>query len=205
MKRGVTSMYKNRENLLKTYTSDDEEDELDGGSQPSSPILVHKSPSTIVQGPAEWIGITTNSEEDCSYSSADNSESQLEYSENNFSEWNEYITPILNSNCAIGDRSEWLWTAAKENATKLFIRNSFRFDVWFSFLFPSQLHHLGWARCEKGRNVCAGHFIGDNKTSRSHSGCMRLRIHWSCIQSSLIISTGLLPSLWSEWRIVAKN
>lgn len=104
MKRatGVSSMYssKNRENLLKTYTSDDEEDEVDGGSQPLSPTLVHKSSS----GPAEWIGITTNSEEDCSYSSADNSDSQLEYSENNFCEWNDYITPILNSNCAIGDR-----------------------------------------------------------------------------------------------------
>lgn len=102
---GVSSMYKNRENLLKTYTSDDEEDEIDGGSQP---ILVHKplQPSSLAQGPAEWIGITTNSEEDCSYSSADNSESQLEYSENNFCESNDYITPILNSNCAIGDRSE---------------------------------------------------------------------------------------------------
>lgn len=110
---GVSSMYnkKNRENLLKTYTSDDEEDEIDGESQPSSPTLVHKPllaqpPPSLVQGPAEWIGITTNSEEDCSYSSADNSESQLEYSENNFCEWNDYVTPMLNSNCAIGDRSE---------------------------------------------------------------------------------------------------
>lgn len=108
---GASSMYnKNRENLLKTYTSDDEEDEIDGGSQPSSPTLAHKpvlgSPP-LVQGPAEWIGITTNSEEDCSYSSADNSESQLEYSENNFCEWNDYVTPILSSNCAIGDRSEY--------------------------------------------------------------------------------------------------
>lgn len=108
---GASSMYtKNRENLLKTYTSDDEEDEIDGGSQPSSPTLAHKPlappPSSLVQGPAEWIGITTNSEEDCSYSSADNSGSQLEYSENNFCEWNDYVTPILNSNCAIGDRGE---------------------------------------------------------------------------------------------------
>lgn len=109
---GVSSMYnKTRENLLKTYTSDDEEDEIDGGSQPSSPSLAHKPllaspPPSLVQGPAEWIGITTNSEEDCSYSSADNSESQLEYSENNFCEWNDYVTPMLNSNCAIGDRSE---------------------------------------------------------------------------------------------------
>lgn len=117
MKRaaGVSSIYKNRDNLLKSYTSDDEEDEIDGESQPSSPTLAHKPlltsspPSSMVQGPAEWIGITTNSEEDCSYSSADNSESQLEYSENNFCEWNDYVTPILNSNSAIGDRSEcWL-------------------------------------------------------------------------------------------------
>lgn len=105
---GVASIFKNRDSLLKTYTSDDEEDEID---VPSSPTLAHKpllaSPSpTLVQGPAEWIGITTNSEEDCSYSSADKSESQLEYSENNFCEWNDYVTPMLNSNCAIGDRSE---------------------------------------------------------------------------------------------------
>lgn len=111
---GVSSMYnKNRENY---HTSDDEEDEVDGGSQPSSPTLAHKSPPPSLvhhQGPAEWIGITTNSEEDCSYSSADNSESQLEYSENNFCEWNDYVTPILNSNCAIGDRSEWFWAPKK--------------------------------------------------------------------------------------------
>lgn len=145
---GVSSMYnktnKNRENLLKTYTSDDEEEdeEIDGGSQPSSPTLVHKSTSSLVQGPAEWIGITTNSEEDCSYSSADNSESQLEYSENNFCEWNDYVTPILNSNCAIGDRSECgsffyflFMFLAKSNASSSF----------FSIKCPySKLYHLGW-------------------------------------------------------------
>lgn len=105
MKRaaGVASMFKSRDKPLKTYTSDDEEDELDGAA--SSPTLSPPPPS-LVQGPAEWIGITTNSEEDCSYSSADNSESQLEYSENNFCEWNDYVTPILSSNCAIGDRGE---------------------------------------------------------------------------------------------------
>ncbi|XP_031641135.1 putative homeodomain transcription factor [Contarinia nasturtii] len=89
--------------ILKRYTSDEEEDEADG-SQPSSPNLAHK-PIGEGSSAAEWIGITTNSEE-CSYSSADNSESQLEYSENNSCEWNDYVMPtvILNSNCAIGDR-----------------------------------------------------------------------------------------------------
>lgn len=102
-----TPVFNKRDNL-KRYTSDeeDEEDEADGGSQQSSPTLAHK---TMGEGTSnEWIGITTNSE-DCSYSSADNSESQLEYSENNGCEWNDYVTPtvILNSNCAIGDRSEY--------------------------------------------------------------------------------------------------
>lgn len=104
----VAPVYSKRENL-KRYTSDeeDEEDEIDGESQPSSPILAHKPISEGTTAAAEWIGITTNSEE-CSYSSADNSESQLEYSENNGCEWNDYVTPtvILNSNCAIGDRSK---------------------------------------------------------------------------------------------------
>lgn len=94
----------NRDNL-KRYTSDEEDEEDEGGSQASSPLLAHKPDGT--PSASEWIGITTNSEE-CSYSSADNSESQLEYSENNGCEWNEYVTPIviLNSNCAIGDRSK---------------------------------------------------------------------------------------------------
>lgn len=103
---GVTPVFNNVDNL-KRYTSDeeDEEDEIDGGSQPPSPTLPHKPEGA--SSAAEWIGITTNSEE-CSYSSADNSESQLEYSENNCGEWNDYVTPavILNSNCAISDRSE---------------------------------------------------------------------------------------------------
>lgn len=103
----VQSVFSNRDNL-KRYTSDeeDEEDEADGESQPSSPTLAHKPLGDGTSSAAEWIGITTNSEE-CSYSSADNSESQLEYSENNGCEWNDYVTPtvILNSNCAIGDRS----------------------------------------------------------------------------------------------------
>lgn len=103
-----TPVFSNRDNL-KRYTSDeeDEEDEVDGGSQQSSPTLAHKVMGEGTSSAAEWIGITTNSEE-CSYSSADNSESQLEYSENNGCEWNDYVTPtvILNSNCAIGDRSE---------------------------------------------------------------------------------------------------
>lgn len=104
----IASTFNNRDSL-KRYTSDeedeDEEDEVDGGSQPSSPTLAHKI-GDGTSSAAEWIGITTNSEE-CSYSSADNSESQLEYSENNGCEWNDYVTPtvILNSNYAIGDRS----------------------------------------------------------------------------------------------------
>lgn len=105
-----TPVFSNRDNL-KRYTSDeeDEEDEVNGGSQQSSPTLAHK-PIEGTSSAAEWIGITTNSEE-CSYSSADNSESQLEYSENNGCEWNDYVTPtvILNSNCAIGDRSKSIW------------------------------------------------------------------------------------------------
>lgn len=104
----VQPVYSNRDNL-KRYTSDeeDEEDEVDAESQPSSPTLAHKPLADGTSSAAEWIGITTNSEE-CSYSSADHSESQLEYSENNGCEWNDYATPtvILNSNCAIGDRSE---------------------------------------------------------------------------------------------------
>lgn len=109
LKRGsVAPVFNNLDNL-KRYTSDedDEEDEIDGGSQPSSPTIPHKPIGEGTSAAAEWIGITTNSEE-CSYSSADNSESQLEYSENNGGEWNDYVTPavILNSNCAISDRSK---------------------------------------------------------------------------------------------------
>lgn len=105
----VAPVFSNRDNL-KRYTSDEEDDEIDDveTSQPSSPTLAHKQIGDGTASAAEWIGITTNSEE-CSYSSADNSESQLEYSENNGCEWNDYVTPtvILNSNCAIGDRSKW--------------------------------------------------------------------------------------------------
>lgn len=109
---GVAPVFNKVDNLKKLfnvplYISDeeDEEGEIDGGSQQSSPTLVHK-PIERTSSAAEWIGITTNSEE-CSYSSADNSGSQLEYSENNGGEWNDYVTPtvILNSNCAISDRS----------------------------------------------------------------------------------------------------
>lgn len=108
--RAQSAVFSKRDNL-KRYTSDeeDEEDEADGESQPSSPTLAHKPLATEgTSSAAEWIGITTNSEE-CSYSSADNSESQLEYSENNGCDWNDCVTPavILNSNCAIGDRSEY--------------------------------------------------------------------------------------------------
>lgn len=104
---GVASVF-NKVDNFKRYTSDeeDEEGENDGGSQQSTPTLVQKPIVERNSSAAEWIGITTNSEE-CSYSSADNSGSQLEYSENNGAEWNDYVTPsvILNSNCAISDRS----------------------------------------------------------------------------------------------------
>lgn len=100
-------LYNPRDKLKRYSTDEDEEDEIDGESQPSSPHLTHK-PMSDGTSATEWIGITTNSEE-CSYSSADNSGSQIEYSENNGCEWNDYFTPtvILNSNCAIGDRSEY--------------------------------------------------------------------------------------------------
>lgn len=100
-------LFNPRDNLKRYSTDEDEEDEIDGESQPSSPNLIH-NPMTDGTSATEWIGITTNSEE-CSYSSADNSGSQIEYSENNGGEWNDYFTPtvILNSNCAIGDRSEF--------------------------------------------------------------------------------------------------
>lgn len=100
-------LFNPRDNLKRYSTDDDEEDEIDGESQPSSPHLTHK-PITDRTSSTEWIGITTNSEE-CSYSSADNSGSQIEYSENNGCELNDHFTPtvILNSNCAIGDRSEY--------------------------------------------------------------------------------------------------
>lgn len=102
----IAPVFTSSRDNLKRYTSDEEDEEDDGESQPSSPLLVHKTMSDGTPSSAEWIGITTNSEE-CSYSSADNSESQLEYSENNGCECNDYVTPtvILNSNCAIGDRS----------------------------------------------------------------------------------------------------
>lgn len=102
----IRSRYSKRENV-KGYSSDeedDEEDEINGESQPIAQILAHQP---IVEATStEWIGITTNSEE-CSYSSAENSESQIEYSENNAGEW-DYCTPtvILNSSSAIGDRSK---------------------------------------------------------------------------------------------------
>lgn len=109
--RVATVFSSNNRDNLKRYTSDeeDEEDELDGGSQQSSPTLAHKPLGEAASSATEWIGITTNSEE-CSYSSADNSESQLEYSENNGCESNDNFTStvLLNSNCAIGDRSKQL-------------------------------------------------------------------------------------------------
>lgn len=127
--------------ILKRYTSDEDDDEEDEAdrSDPSSPNLAHKQ---IGDGSAaaEWIGITTNSE-DCSYSSADNSESQLEYSENNSCEWNDHVMPavILNSNCAIGDRSNYERQHFFENFC---IPSSF-------FSFHSKLYNLGWTGSEK--------------------------------------------------------
>lgn len=102
------SLYNKRDKLKQysSYEEDDEEDEVDAASQPSSPLLAHQPVVEATTSATEWIGITTNSEE-CSYSSADNSGSQIEYSENNAGEW-DYCTPavILNSNCAIGDKSK---------------------------------------------------------------------------------------------------
>lgn len=99
--------YNTRDNKRYSSDEDDEDEEIDAESQ-SSPIMTHKTIAEGTSSATEWIGITTNSEE-CSYSSADNSESQLEYSENNGCEWTDYFTPtvILNPNCAIGDRSKW--------------------------------------------------------------------------------------------------
>lgn len=90
---------------LKRYSSDDEDDNDENDGE-SSPLMPPKSRSKEISSSTEWIGITTNSEE-CSYSSAEHSDSQFEYSENNGGEWTDYFTPtvLLNSNCAIGDKS----------------------------------------------------------------------------------------------------
>lgn len=97
--------YGPRDNL-KRYSTDDDDDEDEENDGESSPHMPHKSRSTDISSSTEWIGITTNSEE-CSYSSAEHSESQLEYSENNGGEWTDFFTPtlLLNSNCVIGDKS----------------------------------------------------------------------------------------------------
>lgn len=128
---GVAPVFNNVDSL-KSYTSDeeDEEDEIDGGLQPSSPTLAHKPIAEGTTSAAEWIGITTNSEE-CSYSSADNSGSQLEYSENNCGEWNDYITPtvILNSNCAISDRSRCQLEGAANQIYLFIVLISFQFQI----------------------------------------------------------------------------
>lgn len=82
--------------------TDEEGDDVD--SQPSS-TLTPPFPESAASA-TEWIGITTNSEE-CSYSSCDNSESQLEYSENGGGEYDNFTpTVILNSGCGLSDRSK---------------------------------------------------------------------------------------------------
>lgn len=98
--------YGPRDNL-KRYSSDDDDEEDDENDGESSPHMSHKNRKADISSSTEWIGITTNSEE-CSYSSAEHSESQLEYSENNGGEWTDYFTPtiLLNSNCVIGDKSK---------------------------------------------------------------------------------------------------
>lgn len=94
-------------NKIDTSETDEDRDECE--SQPS-PILGQQfTEGTTLT--TEWIGITTNSEE-CSYSSADNSGSQIECSENGGGVGEcDYFTPtvILNSSCGIGDRSKYFY------------------------------------------------------------------------------------------------
>lgn len=101
--------YGPRDNLPRYSSDDEDDDEDDENDGESSPHMSHKGRKTDISSSTEWIGITTNSE-DCSYSSAEHSESQLEYSENNGGEWTDYFTPtvLLNSNCVIGDKSKKL-------------------------------------------------------------------------------------------------
>lgn len=83
--------------------TDEEGDDIDSLSSPTSNIEFNDGPNST----AEWIGITTNSEE-CSYSSADNSESQIDCSENGGIEYEYFTTSvILNPSCGIGDRSKF--------------------------------------------------------------------------------------------------
>lgn len=82
--------------------TDEEGDDVDLLSSPTPKNPFNDVPASN----AEWIGITTNSE-DCSYSSADNSESQIDCSENGGLEYDYFTTTIiLNPSCGIGDRSK---------------------------------------------------------------------------------------------------
>lgn len=88
----------------KLDSSETDEEGDDADSQPSS-TLTPPFPEGAASA-TEWIGITTNSEE-CSYSSCENSESQLEYSENGGGEYDNFTpTVILNSGCGLSDRSK---------------------------------------------------------------------------------------------------
>lgn len=87
----------------KLDSSETDEEGDDADSQPSS-TLTPSFPESAASA-TEWIGITTNSEE-CSYSSCEHSESQLEYSENGGGEFDNFTpTVILNSSCGLSDRS----------------------------------------------------------------------------------------------------
>lgn len=120
----------------KVESSETDEEGDDADSQPSS-TLTPPFPESAASS-TEWIGITTNSEE-CSYSSCDNSESQLEYSENGGGEYDSFTpTVILNSGCGLSDRS------------KSAVRNEFNEALIHWFALCSQLHHLGWKGGEKG-------------------------------------------------------
>lgn len=91
----------------KMFSSDTDEEE--GDDDVETPSIFGAANLHFIEGTTsatEWIGITTNSEE-CSYSSEiENSDSQLEYSENGGIEYD--ITPsvILNPSCGANDRSK---------------------------------------------------------------------------------------------------
>lgn len=96
----------------KVDTSDTDEDNDDLEIKSSSTLT---SPMNGGSSATEWIGITTNSE-DCSYSSADNSDSQMENSENGYGEFDNFTpTVILNSGCGLSDRSKWMLRCHFEN------------------------------------------------------------------------------------------
>ena len=105
-----TKEFRNHLPLKATVAKNDSSDTDEEGDDGELMSSIHSSSQPYNEGTTsatEWIGITTNSEE-CSYSSADidQSDSQIEYSENGGAEYDFSANFILNPSCGIGDRSE---------------------------------------------------------------------------------------------------